>query len=107
MNLELVIVVLIVGVGTWAMRFLPTRIDVSSIKPDGPVSRFLDATGPAAIAALCVASFLPMIEADWHALTMLAAGLFGTVLGFRLVRDMSFSCLMGAAAYALAFWFLS
>lgn len=106
MNIDLVIVAVIVGVGTWAMRFLPTRIDVSSIKPDGPASRFLDATGPAAIAALCVASFLPMVEADWRALMMLCAGLAGTFLGFRLSRDISLASIAGAAAYALAFWLL-
>lgn len=106
MNTELIIIGLIVGIGTWAMRFLPTRIDVSSIKPDSPVSRFLDATGPAAIAALCVASFLPMIDADWRALTMLAAGLAGTYIGFKIARDISLAAILGAAAYALAFWLL-
>lgn len=106
MNGDLLIIVLIVGVGTWSMRFLPTRIDVSSIKPGSPASRFLDATGPAAIAALCVASFLPMVEAGWNALIMLAAGLAGTVAGFRLGRDISLASLCGAAGYGLAFWLL-
>ncbi|WP_196259850.1 AzlD domain-containing protein [Pelagibacterium limicola] len=104
MNTDLLITALIVGIGTWLMRFLPTRIDTSAITPDGPVSRFLDATGPAAIAALCVASFLPMMEADWSALTMLAAGVAGTFLGFRLRRDISLACVCGAAAYGLAYW---
>jgi branched-subunit amino acid transport protein len=106
MNIDLLVTALIVGIGTWLMRFLPTRIDTSAIKPDGPVSRFLDATGPAAIAALCVASFLPMIEADARALAMLAAGLAGTVLGFRLRHDISFATICGAASYGLAFWLL-
>lgn len=106
MTTEFILMALIVGVGTWAMRFLPTRINVSSIKPDSPASRFLDATGPAAIAALCVASFLPMIEADWRALTMLAAGLAGTFIGFRIGRDISLASILGAAFYALAYWLL-
>ncbi len=104
MNTDLVITTLIVGIGTWAMRYLPTKINVSSIKPGGPMSRFLDATGPAAIAALCVASFLPMVEADWRELVMLAAGLAGTFVGFRLRRDISLASICGAAGYALAFW---
>lgn len=106
MNADLLFVGLIVGVGTWAMRYLPTRIDVSSIRPGSPVSRFLDATGPAAIAALCVASFLPLIEADIKALAMLAAGLAGTYFGFRLGRDISVSSIGGALGYGLAFWLL-
>lgn len=106
MNADLLFVGLIVGVGTWAMRYLPTRIDVSSIRPGSPVSRFLDATGPAAIAALCVASFLPLVEPDAKALLMLAAGLGGTFLGFRLNRDISLASIGGAAGYALAFWLL-
>ena len=106
MNTELLVTTLIVGIGTWLMRYLPTRIDTSAIKPDGPVSRFLDATGPAAIAALCVASFLPMIRADTEALMLLAAGLAGTFVGFRLRRDISLASVTGAAFYGLAFWLL-
>lgn len=106
MNSDFLIVTLIVGIGTWALRYLPSRIDMSSVTPGGPVSRFLEATGPAAIAALCVAAFLPMVEADMVAMIKLAAGLAGTFLGFKLSRDMSVAAIAGAAGYALAFWLL-
>lgn len=104
MNGELVLVALIVGLGTWAMRVVPTLLSARSVDPDGPVSRFLNATGPAAIAALCVASFLPLLEADWRPILMLGAGIAGTILGFWIRRDISLATVLGAAAYGLTFW---
>lgn len=104
MNGELVIVTLIVAVGTWAVRFLPTKLPLDTIAPGGRVSRFLNATGPAAIAALTVATFLPLLEADLGALTLLGAGVAGTVGGFFIKRDISFATLAGALVYGLAYW---
>lgn len=106
MTIEVLLIGLIVGVGTWAMRFLPTRLNVSSVDPDGPVSRFLNATGPAAITALTVAAFLPLLQADLRAMTLLSAGVAGTIAGFFVRRDISVATVAGAVAYGLAFWLL-
>jgi len=62
MRLEILILALIVGGCTWAFRFFPTKADLSAIKPDGVLARFLASTGPAAIATLFVASVLPMLK---------------------------------------------
>ena len=62
MRAELLTLALIVGGFTWAFRFFPTKLDVSAMKPDGVLARFLASTGPAAIATLFVASVLPMLQ---------------------------------------------
>lgn len=103
MNLDLVIITLIVGVGTWALRVLPTKIDLSAGKPGGPVSRFLGATGPAAIAALFVVSFLPMLEPDASVLAPIAIGIGATVAGFLFRRDVALATFTGAIAYGIAY----
>ena len=62
MRLEILTLALIVGACTWAFRFFPTKADLSGMKPDGILARFLASTGPAAIATLFVASLLPMVK---------------------------------------------
>ena len=62
MRLEILTLALIVGVCTWGFRFFPTKADLSGIKPDGVLARFLASTGPAAIASLFVASVPPCVR---------------------------------------------
>ena len=50
MRAEILTLALIVGAFTWAFRYFPTRADLSAMPQGGPLSRFLGATGPAAIA---------------------------------------------------------
>lgn len=103
MNTDLVIVVLIVGLGTWAMRFLPTKLNLRSANPDSYPSRFLSAIGPAAIAALCVAAFLPMMVPDWRVLAPMGAGVAGVAGMFLWRRDVSLATLCGAICYGLVY----
>ena len=72
---------LIVGVGTWALRYLPLRLSWTSgtrdeLTPDhehgiapgrragveGAIERFLGATGVAAVAALAAVAILPYLQ---------------------------------------------
>ena len=62
MRAEILTLALIVGGFTWAFRYFPTRLDLSGMKADGMLARFLASTGPAAIATLFVASVLPMVR---------------------------------------------
>ncbi|MCD7058707.1 AzlD domain-containing protein [Pelagibacterium xiamenense] len=103
MNADLVIITLIVGIGTWVFRVLPTKIDLTAGRPGGPVSRFLAATGPAAIAALFAVSFLPMLEPDMTVLAPVAIGIAATVAGFAFRRDVALATVFGAIAYGLAY----
>ncbi|WP_404400345.1 AzlD domain-containing protein [Pelagibacterium halotolerans] len=103
MNIDLVIITLIVGIGTWVFRVLPTKIDLSAGNPGGPVSRFLAATGPAAIAALFAVSFLPMLEPDITVLAPIAVGIAATVAGFIFKRDVALATFIGAIAYGIAY----
>ena len=50
MRADILTLALIVGLFTWAFRFFPTRADISRLPHGGALSRFLAATGPAAIA---------------------------------------------------------
>lgn len=62
MRPEILLLALMVGASTWAFRALPFRMDLSRLAPEGWLSRLLGATGPAAIAALFVASVLPALQ---------------------------------------------
>ena len=102
MRFELVLLAFAVGAATWAFRFVPTKFRFSETDSPGFVRRFLVATGPAAIATLFVASILPEVSLDWHALVPLALGT-GAVLAVYLVRpSVVLATLAGAAVFGLA-----
>ena len=61
MRIEVLALAVLVGAATWVFRSLPMRFDLSGLRPEGGLSRLLAATGPAAIAALFVASILPSV----------------------------------------------
>jgi len=103
MNTELLIVTILVGLGTWLLRFLPTRFLRGSGDPDAPLSRFLSATGPAAIAALYVGSVLPMVSTDLGALAPLIVGSIAVVALYGWRRDISVATVGGAVVYGLVF----
>lgn len=103
MNTEFLIVTLLVGLGTWLLRYLPTRFMRGTGNPDAPLSRFLSATGPAAIAALFAASILPMLEPDFAAIAPVAFGSAAVVAAYLWRRDISLATVAGAIAYGAAF----
>ncbi len=106
MNLDILIIALMAGVANWAFRFLPLRFDLSAGHPDGLMSRFLAATGPAAICTLFVASILPGLKVLPKDAGALVAGLTAVCAAFAVFRSVAGATFAGAAAYALAFWAL-
>ncbi|MDP3958718.1 MAG: AzlD domain-containing protein [Pseudorhodobacter sp.] len=103
MNPDLLTMALIVGVFTWAFRFLPTRLDLSKLHPDGHLVRFLAATGPAAIATLLVASSWPLVSGALVDMGPLAVGVLSVVGAFSWRRSVVLATLVGALAYGVAF----
>ena len=100
MRADILTLALIVGLFTWAFRFFPTRADLSAMKPDGMLSRFLAATGPAAIATLVVASVLPLVAGDrWP----LVAGVVAVLMLWVWRRSVVLATLGGAVAYGAVF----
>jgi len=103
MSPDLLTMALIVGVFTWAFRFLPTRLDLTKLHPDGHLVRFLAATGPAAIATLVVASVWPMVAVSQGKMVPLAVGVATVVVVFRWRRSVVLATLAGSLAYGVAF----
>lgn len=105
MNRDLVLLALVVGAFTWAFRVLPTRLNLSSLRPDGLLSRFMALTGPAAIAALFVASILPALGNTDVGRLPLACGTFAVLAVFSATRSVVGATLAGAVAYGVGFFF--
>ncbi len=103
MRAEILILALIVGAFTYGFRFLPTRADLSGLKPGGVLSWFLAATGPAAIATLFVASILPMVQGDIWGQGPLVAGVLAILACYAATRSVVGATLAGAVAYGAVF----
>lgn len=103
MNPDLLIMALIVGVFTWAFRFVPTKLDISGLPPDGLLSRFLAATGPAAIATLVAASIWPMVSVNRAEAVPLISGVLVVLAVFGWRRSVVQATMGGAVAYGVAF----
>ncbi|SDG25028.1 AzlD domain-containing protein [Pelagibacterium luteolum] len=103
MNTELIIVTLLVGLGTYLIRFLPTFFMRGTGNPQAPLSRFLAATGPAAIAALYVGAVLPMLSPDLAAIAPLLLGSIAVVAIYLWRRDVTIATLGGALVYGVVF----
>lgn len=104
MRVEILTLALIVGACTWAFRFFPTKADLSGIKPDGVLARFLASTGPAAIATLFVASLLPMMKGSVP--LPLIVGTIAVLAVFAVRRSVVLATLAGSVGYGLAVWLL-
>ena len=102
MRVEILTLALIVGAFTWGFRFFPTKLDLSSMAPDGWLARFLAATGPAAIATLFVASVLPMVRVGLPG--PLVLGIVAVLAVFAATRSVVGATLAGSAGYGLAVW---
>ena len=103
MNPELLTLALIVGACTWAFRYLPLTLDLSSLRAEAPLGRFLSATGPAAIATLFVASILPMLDPASGRPVPLVAGVGAVLAVFLWRRSAVAATLAGAVAYGAVF----
>ncbi|RDE09369.1 AzlD domain-containing protein [Pelagibacterium lacus] len=103
MNSEFWTITILVAIGTYLIRFLPTFLMRGTGNPDSPLSRFLAATGPAAIAALFVGALLPRIAPDWPVIAPLAAGALAVVAVYWWRREVTIATLAGAVAYGVVF----
>lgn len=99
---EAVTLALIVGLCTWAMRYLPLRSALQDVAPGSVLGRFLAATGPAAIATLFVAEALPFLRAGSGQILPLAAGVAAVLAVFAWRRSVVAATLAGALAFGLA-----
>jgi branched-subunit amino acid transport protein len=99
MRNEVLQIVAIVGLSTWALRFLPTRADLTDLDPKGLFARLLSALGPAAIAALFVAEVSPELAQPLTSQGPLVAGVAATVLTFVRTRSVVGATLAGAVGY--------
>lgn len=102
MRAEILSLALIVGACTWAFRYFPTRADLSAMPADGWLSRFLAATGPAAIATLFTASALPMVQGGMP--LPLVFGTLATLGVFATSRSVVGATMAGSAAYGFGVW---
>ena len=100
MRAEILTLALIVGSFTWAFRFFPTRADLSAMPQDGPLSRFLAATGPSAIATLFTASVLPYVQGSVP--MPLFIGTLSVLAAYAVGRSVVGATLAGSAGYGLA-----
>ena len=104
MRAEILTLALIVGGFTWAFRFFPSKLDLSTMARDGLLARFLAATGPAAIATLFTASVLPMVQSGMP--VPLVFGTMAVLAGFAASRSVVGATLAGSACYGLAVWLI-
>lgn len=100
---DFLVIVLIAGSATWAFRVLPILLLRSEPHPGGILSRFLAATGPAAIATLFVASILPEFWPEPKQMAPLVAGVVAVVLTFLPRQSVVAATLAGAVAYGAVF----
>ncbi len=99
---EAMILALIVGAGTWALRYLPLRARLADVPPGSRLGRFLAATGPAAIATLFVAEALPYFRTAETQILPVAAGVAAVLLVFALRASVVLATLAGSLAFGLA-----
>jgi len=97
---DLIALAAMVGACTYAFRYLPLRMPLG--QAEGWLARMLAATGPSAVAALVVASVLPMVQAGpvWP----LVAGGAAVLAVYLTRRSVVLATLAGPVAYAAALW---
>ncbi len=103
---ELTLIILLSGVGTFLLRFLPiwqARRKSRTATTSGRLRAFLQGIGPAAMTALLVVSLWPMVRGSDHAgqalITLAAlAVIFATK---RWLSGIALPTLTGALSYGL------
>lgn len=103
MRTDLVIVAVVVGLGTWLFRFLPTRLRGMSEVRSTRLTRALESIGPAAIVTLFIASVLPDLAGGTQDLLPFLIGCIATVIAFLIKRNVGLATMAGALAYGVAF----
>ncbi|HEX3158184.1 MAG TPA: AzlD domain-containing protein [Gemmatimonadaceae bacterium] len=103
MRTDLVIVAVVVGLGTWLFRFVPTRLRGMSGVRSSRLTGAMESIGPAAIVTLFIAAVLPDLVAGARDRPLILIGCATTVLVFRLKRSLVSATMAGTVAYGLAF----
>lgn len=103
MNYALMITAIIVGIGTWAFRFIPLKLQIFKAEKDGPLNAFFSSTGPAAIATLFVASLLPIVGVETRENIALVLGCIAVVAAFFWKKDVAVSTILGAIVYGVVY----
>lgn len=101
MRSDVIALAVIVGACTWAFRYIPLRMDLSDVPPDGLLGRFLAATGPAAIGTLFVAEVLPYLHQPLSGQIPLGAGILVVIAVYAGTRSAVLATVMGALAYGV------
>ncbi|TXH95565.1 MAG: hypothetical protein E6Q73_14620 [Pseudorhodobacter sp.] len=104
MRLEILTLALIVGAFTWSFRYFPLRADLSGLPEGGALSRFLAATGPAAIATLFTASALPFVLGGMPG--PLGLGVAAVLGVFAATRSVVGATMAGSVGYGLGVWLI-
>lgn len=102
MRTDVLELALIAGGLTYLWRFVPLRISLGDMPPDGIASRFLAATGPAAIGTLFVAEMLPLLHGTQAVQGRAGIGVLAVILTFAWRRSVVFATLAGACACGVA-----
>ena len=103
MRPDVLLLIVVVGAATWGLRFLPMLLRLDERRADTALARFLSATGPAAIAALFVASILPDTAGPWREQVPLWLGVAAVLAVHHWRRSVVAATLAGALVYGLAF----
>lgn len=103
MRTDLVIVAVVVGLGTWLFRFLPTRLRGRAGVRNPRLTSAMESIGPAAIVALFVASVLPDLAAGAQERLLILVGCVVTVVAFLFRRNVVLATMAGTVAYGVAF----
>ena len=99
-NHELLLLIVLAGLGTYLMRLLPMLYGQQLAAGRGVLALVLSALGVAAITALIVVSLVDLVGQQVGVLRLLLASL--TVLvTLKVVRNVGVATLVGALAYGL------
>lgn len=102
MRFDVLELALIAGGLTYLWRYMPLRANLGNMVPGSAQSRFLAATGPAAIATLFVAEMLPLLHATLQQQGRAMLGVLGVLLAYAWRKSVVFATLAGAVACGAA-----
>ncbi len=102
MRADVLQLALLSGGLTYVWRYVPLRLTLGDMPKDGLLSRFLAATGPAAIATLFVAEMLPLLHGTQAVQGRAGVGVLAVILAFSWRKSVVFATLAGACACGVA-----
>jgi len=115
MTLSPELVIVLCGLGTFLLRFIPvwrsrTRQQDATAEPgkSSPLHRFFQGIGPAAITALLLVSLWPFFisAGDWRKALSAVLALLVIYTSKRITRGLAGPTLLGSAVYGLLMYLL-